>query len=208
MTPSPSPSAPQRSHARSNRARILEVARRELGARPDATLDEIAQAADVARRTLYGHFPGRDALLDALADDAAASLVDAVAASHREGDDPEEALVRFALQMWRVGDRYRMLLSLGRRHLGERRFGDLLAPAYDCGRALLERGQEAGRFARHLPPPVMAVVLRDILFALWESIDRGELDDDETLAAVTYLVTVGVPPGRAGDVVRSVRDRG
>ncbi|MFI7277663.1 TetR/AcrR family transcriptional regulator [Streptomyces sp. NPDC049879] len=202
------PAAPRRRHAVSNRARILEVARRELGARPDATLDEIAQAADVARRTLYGHFPGRDALLDALADDASAAIVEAVAASRRDGDDPEEALARFALQMWRVGDRYRMLLSLGRHHLGEERFGELLAPAFEQGRAVLARGQEEGRFARHLPPPVMAAVLRDVLFSLWESIDRGQLDDDASLAAVTHLVAVGVPPARAGEVVGAVRARG
>lgn len=48
---------PQRRNARSNRARILATARRELGRNPDVTLEELARAAGVVRRTLFGHFP-------------------------------------------------------------------------------------------------------------------------------------------------------
>jgi AcrR family transcriptional regulator len=54
---------PQRSDARSYRSRILAVARRKLRDDPDASLDSIAQAAGVARRTLYGHFANRRAQL-------------------------------------------------------------------------------------------------------------------------------------------------
>ncbi len=67
-TPEAPPAQPRRSHARSNRVRLLAAAREELGRDPDASLDEIARAAGVVRRTLYGHFPNREALIDALAD--------------------------------------------------------------------------------------------------------------------------------------------
>ncbi|GLP66470.1 hypothetical protein TUSST3_30900 [Streptomyces sp. TUS-ST3] len=69
---------PQRRNARSNRARILATARRELGRNPDITLEELARASGVVRRTLFGHFPGRAALLEALAEEAAESLRSAV----------------------------------------------------------------------------------------------------------------------------------
>ncbi|NEC71302.1 TetR family transcriptional regulator, partial [Streptomyces rochei] len=65
---------PQRRNARSNRARILATARRELGRNPDTTLEELARAAGVVRRTLFGHFPGRAALLEALAEEASEAL--------------------------------------------------------------------------------------------------------------------------------------
>ena len=65
---------PRRSHARSNHARILAAAREELSRDPDASLDEIARAAGVVRRTLYGHFPNRQALLAALAEEAAQAV--------------------------------------------------------------------------------------------------------------------------------------
>ena len=44
--------------AHATRARILEAARRELGRDPDSSLGDIAEAAGVARRTLYEHFAG------------------------------------------------------------------------------------------------------------------------------------------------------
>ncbi|MCZ0990983.1 TetR family transcriptional regulator [Streptomyces diastatochromogenes] len=37
------------------RTRILEAARQELGRDPESSLGDIAEAAGVARRTVYGH---------------------------------------------------------------------------------------------------------------------------------------------------------
>ena len=57
----------QRSDARRNRERILEVAKEAFtrsGA--DASLDDIARRAEVGAGTLYRHFPTRDALLEAV----------------------------------------------------------------------------------------------------------------------------------------------
>ncbi|AEW98798.1 TetR/AcrR family transcriptional regulator [Streptantibioticus cattleyicolor] len=200
----PSPAEPQRRHARSNRARILQVARRELGARPDATLDEIAQAAGVVRRTLYGHFPGRGALLEALGEEAAEALRQALVRAHDPEDPPEWALARFVLAIWPIGDRYRMLLSLARRDLGEERVGELLAPATEHCLALLERGQAEGVFHRHLPAPVLSAALQGISFALLESVNLGAWEDDGTSAAVTHLIAAGVAPERALEIARTI----
>ncbi|MET9062899.1 helix-turn-helix domain-containing protein [Streptomyces antibioticus] len=75
---------PQRRHAWANRRRILDAARGTLSADPDTTVEDIARAAGVARRTLYGHFATRDALLAALADDAVRTLRQAFPAPVRE----------------------------------------------------------------------------------------------------------------------------
>jgi len=45
------------SRADVNRRRILDVALAELLRDPDASMDQIARAAGVVRRTVYGHFP-------------------------------------------------------------------------------------------------------------------------------------------------------
>ena len=68
------------SRADANRRRILDVALAELLRDPDASMDQIARAAGVVRRTVYGHFPNRDALIGTLVDGA----VEAVAAAHPE----------------------------------------------------------------------------------------------------------------------------
>ncbi len=140
---------PQRRNARSNRARILATARRELGRNPDTTLEELARAAGVVRRTLFGHFPGRAALLEALAEEASEVLRSAMAAgAERVGpaEPAERALAHFVLLMWPVGDRYRMLLALARHDLGVERVAEILAPARAEVTAILERGQRDGVF--------------------------------------------------------------
>jgi AcrR family transcriptional regulator len=45
--------------AAANRRHILAVATRELARDPDASMDDVARAAGVVRRTVYGHFPSR-----------------------------------------------------------------------------------------------------------------------------------------------------
>jgi AcrR family transcriptional regulator len=63
----PRPARPLRLDAQRNRARILEVAKEaftRFGA--NASLDDIATQADVGPGTLYRHFPGRDALIEAV----------------------------------------------------------------------------------------------------------------------------------------------
>ena len=52
-----------RSDARANREGILDAARNTLATDPHASVDVIARSAGLSRRTLYGHFDDRDALI-------------------------------------------------------------------------------------------------------------------------------------------------
>lgn len=62
---------PLRADAARNRAKILEAAARVFAERGlDATLDDIADAADVGVATVYRRFPDKDALVVALFEDA------------------------------------------------------------------------------------------------------------------------------------------
>lgn len=141
--------APQRRNARSNRARILDTARHELGRNPNITMEELARAAGVVRRTLFGHFPGREALLEALADEASAALQEAAGDAVGLDEPAERALARLFLAMWPVEDRYRMLLALARRYWGAERVAGILAPIRDAATDILERGQREGVFHSH-----------------------------------------------------------
>ncbi|MGW8066346.1 TetR/AcrR family transcriptional regulator [Streptomyces ziwulingensis] len=203
----PAAREPQRRNARSNRARILATARRELGRNPDTTLEELARAAGVVRRTLFGHFPGRAALLEALAEEASEVLRSAMAAgAERVGpEEPaERALAYFVLLMWPVGDRYRMLLALARHDLGVERVSEILAPARAEVTAILERGQRDGAFPAHLPAAVLSAGLEAMTVALLEQVNAGALEDDGTRVAVAQLIAAGVPERRARIVVEDV----
>jgi AcrR family transcriptional regulator len=103
------------------------------------------------RRTLYGHFPNRQALLAALAEEATQAVGGAVDAARRPGDDPPTALARMALGVSTVGDRYRMLIGLGRRDLGEETVRAALKAARTEVAAILDRGQRDSYFPGHLP---------------------------------------------------------
>ncbi|MEU4270666.1 MULTISPECIES: TetR family transcriptional regulator [unclassified Streptomyces] len=202
--PQPVGRVPQRRNARSNRARILATARQELGRNPDTTLEELARASGVVRRTLFGHFPGRAALLEALAEEAAEALQGAVAGAAEATEPAERALARFSLAMWPVGDRYRMLLALAQRDLGVERVAEILEPARVRATAVVERGQRDGVFHSHLPPAVLSAALEAMALALLEEVNTGALEDDGTRVAVTTLIAAGVPEERAGVVVEEV----
>ncbi|MBH5337601.1 TetR/AcrR family transcriptional regulator [Streptomyces pactum] len=195
---------PRRSHARSNRARILATARRELGRNPDITLEELARASGVVRRTLFGHFPGRAALLEALAEEASDTLRRAVAAGSRPAEPAERALAHLTLATWPVGDRYRLLLALARHDLGAERVAEILRPARDEVTAILARGQRDGVFPAHLPPAALSAGLEAMVVALLEAVNNGALEDDGTRAAVATLVAAGVAEPRARAVVEDV----
>ena len=63
---SPETTAPPRADARRNREAVLEAAVRLLGERPDASMQEVADASGVGRTTVYRHFPNREELVKGL----------------------------------------------------------------------------------------------------------------------------------------------
>ncbi|GAA3127515.1 hypothetical protein GCM10010521_12460 [Streptomyces rameus] len=195
----------QRRDTRSNRQRILAAARQKLRDDPDASLDSIAQAAGLARRTFYGHFSNRRALIAELAQEAGQALQQAFAAARVPGSDPLEAMARTALAAWAVGDQYRMLISLGRHHLGEETIRATLAPAREEAIAAIRRGQHEGVFADHVPAPVLARALEALMLALAaENTASTWVDPTGEAAATAFLVAAGVAPQIASRRVRAV----
>ncbi|WP_189959636.1 hypothetical protein [Streptomyces alanosinicus] len=61
-----------------------------------------------------------------------------------------------------------MLISLGRRHLGEAAIRATLAPAREEAIANIRRGQHQGVFAGHVAAPVLAQALEALMPALAE----------------------------------------
>ncbi|MFJ8503450.1 TetR/AcrR family transcriptional regulator [Streptomyces avermitilis] len=196
------------SRADANRRRILDVALAELLRDPDASMDQIARAAGVVRRTVYGHFPSREALISTLLDGA----VEAVAAAHaagREGmADPAESLARSTLAVWEIADRYRILVALAQRSVTVQGIRDRLTPVRQACAELLRRGLEQEVFASPLPAPALAYVHEQMLFALMEAVNDGLLAAEEAgrSAAVTMLTAAGVPASRATEVVAKLSD--
>ncbi|MEU9172688.1 TetR/AcrR family transcriptional regulator [Streptomyces sp. NPDC048420] len=191
------------SRADANRRRILDVALAELLRDPDASMDQIARAAGVVRRTVYGHFPSREALISTLVDGA----VEAVAAAHaagREGaEDLAQAVAGSVLSVWEVADRYRILVALAQRSVTMQGIRERLAPVREACTELLQRGLDEGVFVSPLPAPALAYVHEQMLFAVMEAVNDGHLAPEEAgrSAAVTVLTAAGVPASLATALV-------
>ncbi|MGW1956018.1 TetR/AcrR family transcriptional regulator [Streptomyces sp. NPDC001920] len=204
MTHPPVTATPERGRTLLTRARILEAARQELSRDPDASLGDIAEAAGVVRRTVYGHFNGRAALVEGLVEDAAQALRQALAAPRAPAVDAVTELARFVLAMWPVGDRYRILLRLAPQDLGAERVAEVLAPARDMAEAIIDRGQRQGVFQTSAPPAVLTRALEGHLLGLVDCVNGGAWSDDGTGTATAALIAMGVDAGRAATCVRAL----
>ncbi|MEU7060113.1 TetR/AcrR family transcriptional regulator [Streptomyces sp. NPDC046197] len=189
--------------ADANRRRILDVALAELLRDPDASMDQIARAAGVVRRTVYGHFPSREALISTLVDDAVQALSAAHAAGRKDVGDPAEAVARSVLAVWEIADRYRLLVALAQRTVTMQGIRERLAPVRASAVELLQRGLDEGAFTSPLPAPALAYVHEQMLFALMEAVNDGLLAAREAgrSAAVTVLTAAGVPASLAAALV-------
>src|SRR4051794_17100356 len=105
------PARRRRSDARRSIDAILTAARTLLGERPDASMEELANAAGVTRKTVYAHFASRDALIAALIEAAGAETVEAVDAAHLDTVPPVAALRRYLDIGWQLIRRYPYLLT-------------------------------------------------------------------------------------------------
>ncbi|MFF8396838.1 TetR/AcrR family transcriptional regulator [Streptomyces sp. NPDC016172] len=191
------------SRADANRRRLLDVALAELLRDPDASMDQIARAAGVVRRTVYGHFPSREALISTLVDEAVEALSAAHAAGREDVRDPAEAVARSVLAVWAIADRYRLLVALAQRTVTMQGIRERLAPVRQESIGLLQRGLDENVFSSPLPAPALAYVHEQMLFAVMEAVNDGLLAAQEAgrCAAVTVLTAAGVPASKATGLV-------
>ncbi|AYC38486.1 TetR/AcrR family transcriptional regulator [Streptomyces griseorubiginosus] len=191
------------SRADANRRRILDVALTELLRDPDASMEQIARAAGVVRRTVYGHFPNRETLVGTLVDGAVAAVAAAHAAGREGTEDLAQALAGSVLAVWEVADRYRILVALAQRSVTVQGIQERLAPVRAASTELLRRGLDEGVFVSPLPAPALAHVHEQMLFAVMEAVNNGLLAAEEAgrSAAVTMLTAAGVPASLATALV-------
>lgn len=196
------------SRADANRRRILDVALAELLRDPDASMDQIARAAGVVRRTVYGHFPNREALISTLVDEAVAALAAAHTAGREGVADPAEAVARSVLAVWEIADRYRLLVALAQRTVTMQGIRERLAPVREESVGLLRRGLDQGVFSSPLPAPALAYVHEQTLIAVLEAVNDGLLTAREAgrCAAVTVLTAAGMPASKATELVAKLND--
>ncbi len=191
----PGASERKRADARRNIEAIVEAGVECLSVDADASVAEIAERAGVGRVTLYGHFPGRvelvEAVLSRCVEDAEAAL-DGVDMS----GDPMEALGRLIGSTWQHVNRLRSVLTAAKASLPPDRIRVHHArPAERIG-TLIERGRESGCFRSDLDVTWLTVVVQDVIHAAAVEVETGRLEDGAASDVITATVLAALtPPG-------------
>jgi AcrR family transcriptional regulator len=177
------------------RNRILENALEVLGRNPEAGMGDIASAAGVVRRTVYGHFPTRTDLVLTLAQQAADELVAALGKVNVSDTSADAVWADFIGYLWPLAHRYRVLVALRRGEYGQEihaRLGQVDKVLAD----LVQRGQDSEVFARHLPADTLSQVAYTAVFSIADNnISNGAVG--VRAATIASLLILGVPEARA-----------
>jgi len=150
-----------------------------------ASMNDVAEAAGVARATVYRYFPNREALLDELAQ-VAVSDVDARLASARIDEvAPEEGIARAVRALVDVGDSFVLLTRERRRSDPERFERQFTRPV----RQLFERGQASGDIRDDITGARLTESLVGLIVGVLTSIPP--LGKEDMIATITSLFVDG-----------------
>jgi TetR/AcrR family transcriptional regulator, mexCD-oprJ operon repressor len=184
--------ARRRADAERNIAAILEAGLVCFSRNPDASVAEVARAAGVGRVTLYGHFPSRQELMDAVFAHALAkanTVLDAEAIDHGAAS---EALSRLIRSSWPILAQHRGLLAAAQRDLPPARIRQHHDQTMARVERLIARGQDEGDFRTDLPRPWLVATFYSLMHAAAEEVDAGRLDPAQAggVLATTILAAL------------------
>lgn len=135
-----------RSDARSNRARLVEIARDALSRDPLVPLHSIAKLAGVGQGTLYRHFASREALVLAVYKDSIDELV-ALAPSLLAAYPPLDALRRWTRQFADYSRKKHGIGDMVRAVISDQEFAATYHALAGAVRQLIEAGARSGVLA-------------------------------------------------------------
>ena len=190
--PQPTPLEPsRRRQALQERvaAAILEAAARVLAVGGEqASMNDVAAAAGVARATLYRYFPSRQALLDELARVAAAEAGARLASARVEELAAEEGVRRAVRALIETGDPFTVVARERVRPDPEQFEEHVLEPL----RRLFEQAQGVGEIRDDIPSSWLTDALVGLVVSVLSS--RPVLGREDTIAVVSALFLDGARP--------------
>ena len=178
------PARRRRSDARRSIDAILAAAGTVLGERPDASVEDIAAAAGVARQTVYAHFTSRDALIAALVEAARLQGLAELAAARLDLAPPTDAVRRILDIGWELLRRYPLLLEPAFNRVPRLDGSDPHRTVAEQLEEVVERGQQSGDFDRALPARWLAAAIIDLGHTAAEQVTAGHLTTDAARAVL------------------------
>jgi AcrR family transcriptional regulator len=203
--PSPAESEPgaevkQRADARRNRKRILAAAREQLAEHGlDVPVEQIARAAGVGVGTVYRHFPAKEDLLQALADERFAFFAQNARAA-LDDPDPWNGFCEFMRKSGRVTAEDRALSEAMDQLPGLCAASAERARLLELTRELIERAQASGS--------MRADFTADDVPSLMRGLARATASHDSGPPAMSWeryleIMLAGLAPGEGSSPARS-----
>lgn len=200
----PSLSRPPRRDASDNRAAIVAAARTLLRRDPDSSLESIAAEAGLSRRTVYGHFASRDALVATVFESGAARIAAALATVVAE--DPADEVALIGVRMWREVESIRVNARLALLSPFREAIAGALEPVRSQLRATVARGIDSGRFRGDIDAAALARLIERAAVAVLDEAAESELADAdaERLVMVNGLAVAGFSWREAGEIAERI----
>lgn len=171
---------PRRADAERNRAAIIAAAIEAFAGDPNASTAQIAKAAGVGRVTLYGHFPSRETLLEAVLDQLMAEAEAALTAEGLSGPaggevPADELMARVVRRSWQTLDRLRRVRRAALQELGPQRLRAAHQRTYRKLEQLIRRGQSQGTFRNDLPSSWLTSTVYALIHGAADEVDAGNV---------------------------------
>jgi AcrR family transcriptional regulator len=175
-----------RKDAVENRAALLAAARDVLNADPDASLEAIATAAGLTRRSVYGHFANRDELLRELLSVGVTRVTAAFVVEPHA--DPVIDLCLIATTLWHEVESTRVMTLFAVR--GPFKQQTVTALAAVRARALddVRRGQTLGDIRDDVDARTLAHLLEEGILTVLDEATTEHLDDETVHGLLLRLV--------------------
>lgn len=186
-TPTPLPQGRPR-HALQERvsAALLEAAARTLANHGEqASMNDAAVAAGVARATVYRYFPNRKALLDALAGVAVSDATSRLAAARLDEVEVNEAVRRAVRALVEVGD-YLLVITRERVRPNPEQFEQGISRPLS---RLFERGRASGTLRDDIPTSWLTESLVGLIGSVLPA--TPALGKEDTIAAISSMFLDG-----------------
>lgn len=185
------PAAPRQALRERVAAAIVDAAARVLAAGAgEASMSDVAEAAGVARATVYRYFPNRQALLEALADVALSDAAARLASARIEEVPAEDGIGRAVRALVEVGDAFVAVAREHVRPVAEEFERSVAAPIS----RVFERGQATGAIRDDVPARWLVESLVGLVVSVVGA--RPILGKEDTIAAITSIFLDGARVSR------------
>jgi AcrR family transcriptional regulator len=175
---------------------ITNAALEALASDPEASMAAIARRAGVVRATIYMHFPTREALLDAVMEEATGRVAEAIRNAEPDRGEPREALERIILATWKQLSEFHNILQINMNRLSAQELRRRHLPMTTQFIPLLERGQAEDVFRSDVPATWLIAVVRAIVHVASTELKAGRLRQAEVEQTMLTTALAAVSPRR------------